>query len=406
MKGSCTESVRGSVLDLLLLPASSCVPSHKGMGLTVVGSSPFLFAASPPIKSIPHSFLSQDPMVKNGLKCLRNASSIVTGIYTQALLAYVYSLAGDGSRRDSLLAKLDQQAIKSGGQIHWSWKPAQLPAQDSWSQAMSVDVELTAYMLMALLMMENVTKEDIAFATGIVTWLTKQQNAYGGFASTQDTIVALQALARYGAVTFIRSGDITMTVRSGNSFQHSFHVETANQLVLQQLPLPDIPGEYTLHATGTGCVYVQVRDSHPAGLPGGCQRRLQCSVQRRGWDMTPFTCTKGGVWSLPSSYEGRRNTSNMAIIEVKMLSGFHPVQGTNSYVSPFPSPPLDKDTQTYSFTMSQDVPVRDLKPAAIKVYDYYQPDEQSMVEYTDPCQQGEWETAFLGGGHAIPVQLV
>lgn len=53
-------------------------------------------------------------MVKNGLKCLRNASSIVTGIYTQALLAYVYSLAGDGARRDSLLAKLDQQAIKSG----------------------------------------------------------------------------------------------------------------------------------------------------------------------------------------------------------------------------------------------------------------------------------------------------
>lgn len=27
----------------------------------------------------------------------------------------------------------------------------------------------------------------------------------------------------------------------------------------------------------------------------------------------------------------------------------------------------------YSFTISQDVPVRDLKPAAIKVYDYYQP---------------------------------
>ncbi|XP_006032701.1 alpha-2-macroglobulin-like protein 1 isoform X3 [Alligator sinensis] len=342
-----------------------------------------------------------DPMVKNGLKCLRNASSIVTGIYTQALLAYVYSLAGDGARRDSLLAKLDQQAIKSGAQIHWSWKPAQLPAQDSWSQVMSVDVELTAYVLLALLMKENVTKEEIAFATGIVTWLTKQQNAYGGFASTQDTIVALQALARYGVVTFIRSGDITMTVRSGNSFQHSFHVETANRLVLQQLPLPNIPGEYSLRATGTGCVYVQtvLRYNVPPEKDG---EAFFLSVKAAGdsCETAPHVLTL----SISVSYEGRRSTSNMAIIEVKMLSGFHPVWGTNSYLQQQPYvqrveseaehlsvylDQLDKDTQTYSFTISQDVPVRDLKPAAIKVYDYYQPDEQSMVEYTDPCQQGE-----------------
>lgn len=58
---------------------------------------------------------------------------------------------------------------------------------------MSVDVELTAYVLLALLMKENVTKEEIAFATGIVTWLTKQQNAYGGFASTQVQTLFLPA---------------------------------------------------------------------------------------------------------------------------------------------------------------------------------------------------------------------
>lgn len=50
-----------------------------------------------------------------------------------------------------------------------------------------MDVELTAYVLLALLATEKVSKEEIASATGIVAWLARQQNAYGGFASTQVT---------------------------------------------------------------------------------------------------------------------------------------------------------------------------------------------------------------------------
>jgi len=50
-----------------------------------------------------------------------------------------------------------------------------------------VDVELTAYVLLALLSKPNVTEADFTIASGIVAWLTRQQNAYGGFASTQVT---------------------------------------------------------------------------------------------------------------------------------------------------------------------------------------------------------------------------
>lgn len=52
---------------------------------------------------------------------------------------------------------------------------------------MSVDVELTAYILLALLSKPNVTESDLTTASGIVAWLTRQQNPYGGFASTQVT---------------------------------------------------------------------------------------------------------------------------------------------------------------------------------------------------------------------------
>ncbi|CAM5081738.1 unnamed protein product [Natator depressus] len=341
-----------------------------------------------------------DPMVKNSLQCLRNASSKTTDLYTQALLAYVYSLAGDTVTRQLLLTKLDQQAIKSGGQIHWSRKPAQPPTEYSWSQPKSVDVELTAYVLLALLATEKVSKEEIASATGIVAWLARQQNAYGGFASTQDTVVALQALARYGAVTFIKSGNVSVTVKSGKNFQQSFHVEATNRLVLQQQPLPDIPGNYTIQAAGTGCVYVQtvLRYNVP---PSKNAETFTLSVGVGENKCEKQTLPRFLSLNINVSYVGSRGTSNMVIIKVKNLSGFAPVRGTNYFLQQQPFvkrveigpedltiylDQLNKETQTYSFTMSQYIPVKDLKPAAVKVYDYYQPDEQATVEYADPCQ--------------------
>lgn len=75
-----------------------------------------------------------------------------------------------------------------GGQIHWSQTSSKLrPSTSPWSQPLSLNVELTAYVLLALLSKPNVTRSDLSTASGIVAWLTRQQNAYGGFASTQVT---------------------------------------------------------------------------------------------------------------------------------------------------------------------------------------------------------------------------
>lgn len=74
------------------------------------------------------------------------------------------------------------------GQIHWSQTASKPRTSTSpWSQPVPVDVELTAYILLARLSKPNVTESDLTTAAGIVAWLTRQQNAYGGFASTQVT---------------------------------------------------------------------------------------------------------------------------------------------------------------------------------------------------------------------------
>lgn len=76
--------------------------------------------------------------------------------------------------------------------------------------------------------------------------------------SLQDTVVALQALAKYAEATFSDKGDITVTVSSKTEFMKQYHVNNNNRLLLQSTSLPAVPGEYTVTSSGSGCVYVQV----------------------------------------------------------------------------------------------------------------------------------------------------
>ncbi|XP_016077279.1 PREDICTED: alpha-2-macroglobulin-like protein 1 [Miniopterus natalensis] len=341
-----------------------------------------------------------DPMVSQGLQCLKNSVSSTTSLYTQALLAYTFSLAGEMDLRNILLEQLEQQAIISGESIHWSQKPARSPDASPWSKFEAVDVELTSYVLLAWLSKASLTQEEIAKATGIVAWLAKQRNAYGGFSSTQDTVVALQALAKYATTAYVPSEEVSLAVRSTENSRHTFSVQAANRLVFQQEILPSVPGVYTLEAAGQGCVYVQTVLRYNI-LPPKNAETFSLSVEMGKAVCDQPASPRSLALTIRTSYVGSRSSSNMAIVEVKMLSGFSPTEGTNQLLLQQPLvkkvefgadtlniylEELSKETQTYTCTISQSVLVTNLKPATIKVYDYYLPDEQATIQYSDPCE--------------------
>lgn len=67
--------------------------------------------------------------------------------------------------------------------IHW--ERLQKP-KTSNTKAPSAEVEMTAYVLLAYVTARSaLASEDLAAATLIVQWIKKQQNAQGGFSSTQ-----------------------------------------------------------------------------------------------------------------------------------------------------------------------------------------------------------------------------
>lgn len=70
--------------------------------------------------------------------------------------------------------------------------------------------------------------------------------------------MALQALAKYAALTYGSNGDFTVAVTSPKGTAQDFVLDSSNQLVLQRAALPELPGTYGLRARGQGCALVQV----------------------------------------------------------------------------------------------------------------------------------------------------
>ncbi|NWI57061.1 OVOS protein, partial [Calyptomena viridis] len=342
------------------------------------------------------------PVIQSGMNCLETAfSKGVHNLYNQALFAYAYGLAGEEKRRQFFLEKLDETAVRDGGSVHWQRenKPPVEHFSDFYSRAPSAEIEMTSYVLLALLNRTKLTPEDLSYISRIVYWLIKQQNPYGGFSSSQDTVVALQALAQYGYLTFSKRSLNTVEVHFTESPSKIFQVNDKNRFLLQQASLPTIPGNYSVEVNGTGCVYLQTTLRYNIHLP----------KQVAGFSLSIRTANASCTSNYPSkfdlvlfaSYTGKRNVSNMAIIDVKMLSGFVPVQSSlkklqdqNSVVDRVDTKNnhilfyLQKVSQkeiSFSFSVEQSLPVSDIKPVPVHIYDYYETDEYALSEYNTPC---------------------
>lgn len=96
---------------------------------------------------------------------------------------------------DKMLTKLKSFAKNENGFTWWSVESKKQKRQTSRAYKSS-DVEITSYALQAML--RNGTAEDWL---PVIKWLTKQRNSNGGFTSTQDTVVGLEALIRFAAKT-------------------------------------------------------------------------------------------------------------------------------------------------------------------------------------------------------------
>ncbi|XP_067087782.1 alpha-2-macroglobulin-like protein 1 [Osmerus mordax] len=330
-----------------------------------------------------------DPMVVTCLGCLWTAmANPVDNLYTVALLSYTFTLAGDQDKRSMLITHLDQAAQITDGARHWERTATPETGLNS------IAVEMTSYVLLALLSGPVMQGFGLDYASSIVRWLVRQQDLNGGFSSTQDTVVALQALAKYGAATYSPGGATTVVVTSGG-WRQDFRVDQQNRLLYQEQPLEQVPGEYQIRAEGESCVFVQI------ALHYNTPPRPDVSAFAVTVEVVDRCEPKPSlILVVKVRYSGHRDETNMVIIDVKLLSGFildktsvNPMKTSkrvdekDGHVIIYVEQLKQMETMSYTLVMVEDFPVKNLQPAVVKVYDYYQKSDEAVSEYSSTCAE-------------------
>lgn len=167
--------------------------------------------------------------------------------YAVALTTYALALAGSGQAGAAqtalmALAKEDENGLYWGEELRIS--------SDIWGGDRSATIETTGYAALALLALD-----DPLTAAQAVRWLSAQRNAFGGYGSTQDTVVALQALTS-AAIHSRADTDAIISLQAGD-WSHEVVVNAENADVLQVIELP-LGAPLRLSASGSGQVLAQV----------------------------------------------------------------------------------------------------------------------------------------------------
>ncbi|KAK3727995.1 hypothetical protein QZH41_015943 [Actinostola sp. cb2023] len=300
-------------------------------------STPVTLTAYVLISLLESKINPKSDVIVKALKCVTSQKDSVTDPYSNAIIAYALTLARHPDRGE-FLKRLGSQAIVKDGQMHWEKKvkPKKQNAHywfPPYHRSSSSNIEMTSYALMAMIG-DGTDSKAIGDAMPIIRWISKQRNALGGFSSTQDTCVALQALARYAG--YVYRGGTRMRIDVGyvndKQFQHSFRINDNNRLVLQRVEVPQniLPVDHIpIDAFGDGCALLQADvlynipevEEEPAF-------KLSVSVHPRKIKTSSIETTEAGE-ELCQPLEMKvcakwleEDKSDMAVIDVKLVSGY------------------------------------------------------------------------------------
>uniref|UniRef100_H3CZE0 CD109 molecule n=1 Tax=Tetraodon nigroviridis TaxID=99883 RepID=H3CZE0_TETNG len=319
----------------------------------------------------------------------------ISSNYSLSLVAYALALA-NSSRAPLALQELMGRAELKDGVPLWS-SPEAGRSRSSW-QPRSADIEMASYVLLS-----HHKLGLIAEGVKLMKWLSQQRNDRGGFRGTQDTVVALQALATLAALTSSHDIDLTVRVNTDEWVAAAvFHVDQDNYLLHQSQQIEAGEGLHLqVTAEGWGLALFQLnvfynvwrveptRKRRDSQEPGAEPEAFRLSVELFDSDSHPahLSICLSLVQGLALSATG------MAIVEAGLLSGFVlPPDGiqTDDVVRKVETPPgkvivyLDSVTTSevcLSIPLMVQNKVAKVQEASVLVYDYYESTRRATQTY-------------------------
>ncbi|XP_012262615.2 CD109 antigen-like isoform X2 [Athalia rosae] len=309
-------------------------------------------------------------------------------VYSLSICAYVLNLAKHPDE-DKAFSALESKAMQSDDYKWWG-KPVPTDNKNPWySLPSSVNVEMTSYAMLTYL-----RRNMVANAIPIMKWLVSQRNSDGGFASTQDTVIGIYALAKLGEKLSSKDNDFSISFTYEGGGQNTININSGNNMILQKHMLPRKTRQVNVHATGTGFAIIQVSFNYNLNVTGAWplftldpqvdknsnENHLQLSI------CSGFVATKDA------------NESNMAVMEVSLPSGFtvdvdslpsleisqhvkrvETKNGDTMVVLYFDKMVREEYCPTVSAFRTHKVAKQ--KPVPVSIYDYYDSSRRARVFY-------------------------
>ncbi|VDI01862.1 CD109 antigen [Mytilus galloprovincialis] len=306
----------------------------------------------------------------------------VNDIYCLAITSYALTIR-NSSYFDAVFNKLGTHAVEKDDMKYWTYASSSSSNENSGSSpsvhATSIDIETSAYALLAY------TGRNLPLdGYHVLKWIITQRNSNGGFASSQDTVVALEAITEFGLFGS-QHRDMLISITAGK-FSKQFTIDSANALVLQTIELPKpYPQNVLIEATGEGnalaevAVYYNIEQNH-----GTQAFHVSVNIDQETFVLLETnTCVK---WL-------RQGRSGMAILEIGIPTGIQAKPDKITHVPTLKKVEVENRKLILYFDEISSHPVcikmkavrtglvAKTKPSVVRVYDYYKPELQFTTFY-------------------------
>lgn len=232
--------------------------------------------------------------IDKALEYISRPQHISNDAKSLAISAYALAL-GKHSAAEKFIDKLKEIQIIDGDIRYWK---ADNPSKQ---------VEVASYAILAYVQLERQLE-----ATDILRWLISERNPVGGFYSTEDSIVGLQAIAEMAKHLYADKFDLNVFFLYDPDQIIQTHISNKNKQTLQNFAIPT-NGGVSIQANGTGVAYVQVWQTYfekPENIMENF--KINVTAKERNEVLTIHVC----VNHIP-----RRN-SGLAVVEVMLPTGY------------------------------------------------------------------------------------
>ncbi|KAK7161098.1 hypothetical protein R3I94_003930 [Phoxinus phoxinus] len=317
----------------------------------------------------------------------------LTSTYAVAVTSYALAHAGK-LNKDILMS----HSSENKDAIFW-----QVPGQHYHS------LEATGYAVLALVM-----AKDFERAGRAVRWLGKQQTLYGGYGTTQATIMVFQAVAEYRIQVKKADTHLDLELAVQERSGKTRIVITDSNMNRARTDKFDITKRFNITAQGTGVAMLSVFSVYyalPEEKDSDC-KVFDLSVQmEKQLDVSYDGATKSYQLTIEYIFKDPLRSSTMSILDIGLLTGFKVDErdlsklssGKDKYIQSFElnkelsergsliiyiDKISHKEKERIAFRVHKINEVGMLQPAGVTVYEYNAPDKRCVKFYHPQKKDG------------------